>query len=97
MSPTVGEVGGVDKSIHISYPPDRQETRDRQTVRGGSPDLDITIVYVVHCIFPLGWIVPVSLQVIEYSSINPGSNVFVNSLILNVYFLIINIEEDMSV
>ena len=40
---------------------------------------------------------PVSLQVIEYSSINPGTNIFVNSLILNVYFPIINIEEDMSV
>ena len=71
MSPTIAEVGGVDKSIQMSYPPDRQETRARQTVRGGSPDLDIIIDYVVHCIFPLGWIVPVSFQAIEYRALIP--------------------------
>ena len=64
MSPTIAEVGGVDQSIQMSYPPNRQETRSNQTVRGGSPDLDIINDYIVHCIFPLGWLVPVSLQAI---------------------------------
>ena len=64
MSPTIAEVGGVDQSIQMSYPRDRQETRSCQTVRGGSPDLDIINNYIVHCIFPLGWLVLVLLQAI---------------------------------
>ena len=47
----------------MSYPPDMKETRSRQTVRGGSSDLDISNDYIVHCIFLLGWLVPVLLQV----------------------------------